>query len=30
LDFFAPAGTARGKTIIDTIRSRQPVLSVAD
>jgi aspartate/methionine/tyrosine aminotransferase len=30
LDFFARAGTARGQAIIDTIRARQPVLSVAD
>jgi aspartate/methionine/tyrosine aminotransferase len=30
VDFFARAGTERGKTIIDTIRARQPMLSVAD
>jgi aspartate/methionine/tyrosine aminotransferase len=30
MDFFARAGTARGQAIIDTIRARQPVLSVAD
>ena len=28
--FFERAGTERGKAIIDTIRSRQPVLSIAD
>ena len=30
IEFFERAGTERGKTIIDTIRSRQPLMSVAD
>ena len=30
VEFFARSGTARGKAIIDKIRSRRPVLSAAD
>jgi aspartate/methionine/tyrosine aminotransferase len=30
IDFFTRSGTPRGRAIIDTIRSRQPALSVAD
>jgi len=30
IEFFDRAGTARGKAIIDKIRSRQPLLSAAD